>query len=272
MMFGDAFRSYLSHWGAGRAQLRSKVMFKITIAAALAAATLVVATDSRASDMPNAVRRAPTYYVAPVASWAGPYVGLYTGFGTNQWQETNTFGSPPAMHMDGWKFGGLVGINWQTGRFVYGFEADLGIDQARFSKSETFSYCDMMCFTSTHTQTIRRTMEGTARLRAGYAVFDNSLVYVTGGLAWSRVRMCDQYSDTFGSSSYCNNSNLLGYAVGAGWEQRLFNTGLSARFEYLFKNENAFSAVSSCSGCGQDYHNALNLTPHTVRGALVYNF
>src|SRR5262245_33821432 len=83
--------------------LRGSVM-ALAIAVAGSAVVLPVAADDRGGG--------PDYYAQPYPlSWHGSYAGVHLGFGDG----------------DGVVGGGQIGYNWQSGRVVYGIEADFSL-------------------------------------------------------------------------------------------------------------------------------------------------
>src|SRR5712691_5621226 len=73
-----------------------------------------------AADMPLKAPAAPYY------SWTGFYIGTVEGVGWGRTEHDFTTG---VGHTGGWNIsgplaGGTVGLNWQTGGFVLGVEAD----------------------------------------------------------------------------------------------------------------------------------------------------
>jgi outer membrane immunogenic protein len=169
--------------------------------APLAAVTLFALTSvSMAADFPYRARygsAAPAGY-----NWIGPYLGGNLGY---QRGRLSNSGADPAG-----VFGGMqAGVNWQSGKLLFGGEADLQLSAAddRFAAWK-FS----------------NPWFGTLRARAGIA-FDNVLVYGTAGLAVSGGRV-----DLAGGSE----SNVhYGWTAGLGLEIGL-TRDWSAKAEYLF--------------------------------------
>jgi outer membrane immunogenic protein len=71
---------------------------------------------------------APPPAVASTQSWAGFYLGGHFGWGQSQatWSGLDALGNPAAFASSGSGAlaGGQFGHNWQSGRFVFGVEAD----------------------------------------------------------------------------------------------------------------------------------------------------
>src|SRR5262245_63831697 len=70
------------------------------------------------------VRTAPV--IAPVHDWTGFYVGGHVGNGWGEKDWSNPEADPSvrgADHVNGFMAGGQIGLNWQTGLWVFGVEA-----------------------------------------------------------------------------------------------------------------------------------------------------
>jgi len=71
---------------------------------------------------------APPPAAASTQSWAGFYLGGHFGWGQAQakWSGLDTLGNPASStwSSSGALAGGQIGHNWQSGRFVFGVEAD----------------------------------------------------------------------------------------------------------------------------------------------------
>jgi outer membrane immunogenic protein len=167
---------------------------------------------------------APAPYAAPyyVYSWVGPYIGLNLGYqwGTLKSTSPLTSSSQPSNNADpaGFVFGGQVGFNWQSGHFVYGFEADLQASNA----DTTFA-----------TYKFSNPWFGTVRGRAGYT-FNNILLYGTAGLALA--------GGEIDSGGVSESNTHVGWAAGAGMEVG-FTPNWSAKAEYLFMDLSSQSYV-----------------------------
>ncbi len=247
------------------------------ILAALAAFMFV--GTATAADIRQYPQIMPRVTVAPPASWAGPYIGAYAGYGWNTHTRTEAYGSyrnVESKDFKGAKIGGLVGVNWQSGIFVYGVEVDAGMNLAKHRTQD--QYQSYVCYENdgcwgyqtTHTRTTKKVLEGSAILRAGVLVTDSTLAYAGGGLAWSRVKVCDHYIEPYVTSHSCGTDNALGWKVVAGVEQRFGNW--STRLEYGYRAENLRAATSGCSMCSHNWDTRINLHSHEVRGMVVRKF
>lgn len=144
---------------------------------------------------------------APVASWAGPYVGIYSGYGFGG-TTTGATGGP--ISTNGWMFGGFGGYNFQTGGFVYGLEGDIGYNGMNGGNGTTYA---------------RHGLEGSLRARFGYSPTDSILLYATAGGAASAQRIYDGAGNATGTA--------LGWTAGAGMDAKLTEQ-IFGRVEYRY--------------------------------------
>ena len=153
-----------------------------------------------AADLPYRPR-----YGAPALvgyDWIGPYLGGHLG---HQWTGVSNSGAEPS----GLAGGVQAGVNWQSGSFVLGGEADLTLSAG----NERFAAWKFA-----------NPWFGTLRARGGIAM-DNVLVYGTVGFAYGRGRV------ELGGSA--ESSVHYGWTAGLGLEVGL-TRNWSARAEYLF--------------------------------------
>lgn len=174
--------------------------------AALAAAP-VLAADVVYEEPPAP---APVFEPAPVATWAGPYLGLHLGYGFSGRTNADDGIANNRISTDGWLGGAFGGFNFQNGQFVYGVEGDINYNNLAGSNAGIDS---------------RTRLDGSLRARAGMAVNDDVLVYGTAGGAAEQLRV----SDPVGSVK----KTMTGYTVGAGVDARLTEQ-VFARAEYRY--------------------------------------
>ena len=224
----------------------------------LVSSTALVGGNAMAADL--GMRAPPP--LAPVAapySWSGIYVGAfggvmaweptlwygYAGFGDQSWDNAKGTGA----------FGGLaggdVGINWQTGSFVYGLEGDFaGVFGGESSYIEELGGGDQYGWTA-QTQAI-----GTIRGRAGLA-FDRTLVYLTAGFAAIDVK--NKFVDTGSSLAGSGTDWVPALALGGGVEYALTNNwSIKAEGLYLA------AATSQTKHGGNSFRLYLYLQKHAI--------
>jgi outer membrane immunogenic protein len=179
--------------------------------------SLLAAGTAVAADMPL---KAPPPPAAPVMTWTGFYIGLNAGGAWDDNHSVDTRGVAVQGLADGigpgsfaansaaaatgsagfgndGRFigGGQIGYNWQFGRTVAGFEADIdGLSQhTRTSILNTtvgpfpFSGAPEVITSQT---TATRTLDylGTIRARLGFLATPSFLLYATGGGAYGGIR------------------------------------------------------------------------------------
>jgi outer membrane immunogenic protein len=174
--------------------------------------------------------------------------------------------------------GGLqAGYNFQSGRFVYGVEADFsgsGIDGSRtFVSSSNGVYLGMAT-----SQQQKIDWFGTLRLRGGVAVAEPLLVYATAGLAYGRVR-ASTVTDVTGfcpTNAFCAAGDVsrvnTGWTVGGGAEY-LFARQWSAKLEYLYMDlgRAGYTFVRPATPTW-DYSAEASFRTHVLRVGLNYKF
>jgi outer membrane immunogenic protein len=205
---------------------------------------LVIAGTAGAADMPVKAPPPPV-----ILTWAGPYIGLNAGVLWHRWSfndinnnldlipgptgptvfVNNVFWRDTGTAFTG---GGQIGYNVQSGRFVYGIEADLNWSNA--SNDLSFPH-PRLPFLGNVIGSTRMDWLATIRGRLGITM-SPTLLYVTGGVAFAHVK--DFYSTTLfltspGGGSVNTDRTLLGYAVGGGVEHRLSNDW-SVKIEGLY--------------------------------------
>ncbi len=178
-----------------------------------------------AADLPRQPLTPSTSMIQPEMNWTGFYVGLNAGYGWTNTMTVSIFDpfKDKSFSRDGGMPGGFVGggqagYNWQSGRFVFGFEAD--IQYAALGGSIDWNGYDYLNLKSNDGQYF-----GTIRARLGYAM-DRSLFYITGGYA---------YGGLVDNGLTGNATSNQGYALGAGYEYA-FTDNWTARLEGLYLN------------------------------------
>jgi outer membrane immunogenic protein len=201
----------------------------------LAAAGLILGSGqiADAADM----RVKPVYKAPPPAmtyNWSGFYIGGHIG---GAWAHTDAFdpvfgigtGSLSSSRFIG---GGQVGLNWQTGPWVLGVEA-----QASWTRDlgNAFPITIPAGIAGVQVDRLRRLVRavefdyfGTVAGRVGYA-WDRWLAYVKGGGAWVHTR----YESIAATWTGTQTDTRWGWMVGAGLEYA-FLGNWSAKLEYNY--------------------------------------
>jgi outer membrane immunogenic protein len=211
--------------------------------------------------------KAPAYK-APLElwSWTGVYVGANAGY---SWGRSGTdltvnnsntnaylFTTNSTFDLRGGDVGVQIGVNWQSGIWVGGFEADLQATGERGSAG--FTCPAGVCSTSTAVPAASRILSGsisqkiawfgTLRGRLGVTITPTILAYGTAGIAYGEV-----YSDgtlsgvgaagpVFNTFSSSDSTTKTGWTAGFGVEARLWDNW-TGKFEYLYVDLTRFSVT-----------------------------
>jgi len=190
--------------------------------------------------------------------WSGPYVGVF-GTAVAVDGEFDGVCSCGGAYTDlehsgiGYAGGILGGWNYQMDSFVMGIEGDWAFG------GKVATNDDPLVLTDLSFNNI-----ATLRARAGFAV-DNTLLYVTGGLAAVDMEFGAVISDHVSDSKWS-----YGWTIGGGLEHA-FTPNFSGRIEYLYvglddEDFNLVDAADTFDGT-QSFNDI-----HMVRAGLTYNF
>jgi opacity protein-like surface antigen len=180
---------------------------------------------------------------APGTSWTGAYIGAQGGYGWGQTQWPDLFGAvPPSGNLprsdnSGWLAGGTVGVNAQSGRFVFGVEGEIlatGI-KARFSGSDAVAFgAPGTVINSAFSSKID--WLALASARAGFAVGDRLMLYGKGGLAIAEEQHIAAATQNIPAISVNVSGKAVhtGVVVGAGGEYAFApNWSVKAEYDYI---------------------------------------
>ena len=198
-----------------------------------------------AGDLPRDRLRAPA---APsplsgerVSAWSGLYAGVHAGTiggdvtDANLDPITNVDLSPirGKLHRSGGLGGFQVGYGFQVGQIAFGVEADLGLTNLKGKQEANGSFNGAAAAARLDAST---TTWGALRGRVGY-VFDNSLVYGTGGVAsgWQKsgFMTVTQVGGAAVTGAGASANLRAGWILGGGVEH-IFLPGVSGKLEYLY--------------------------------------
>lgn len=180
-------------------------MRKVTILATVTTALSLIAPAASAAD-----------FVETAYDWNGVYAGVFAGIGhtSSDWEGTDgDFGSDgvdidETLSETTVLLGGLVGVNFQKDKLVFGAEADLAWFDSR--EHENLDGAEGLDITSDIN------LLGSLRARLGYAE-DRTLFYLTGGLAFADAE--HTWDDGGGINLPAKSVDLdFGWVVGAGIE------------------------------------------------------
>jgi outer membrane immunogenic protein len=263
----------------------------------LASVSAVVLSSAAvmAADMPTKARSMP----APPPAWTGFYVGLNAGYAWGHSDPTLTgnpsafpfsfspaLSAPPGLAPRGFIGGAQAGYNWQSGQAVFGAEVDFsGLDAKADASVSPFFAGKRPNFAWSS----RYDWLFTARLRGGFLVAPNWLLYATGGLAVTHVKdsvactssttpPATQCGSTLSGSSvtWSESKTLVGGTIGGGIET-MFAPNWTARVEYLYARfKDTTPPVTSFSGFGLLVPSqplfSFNHNLNVVRFAINYKF
>ena len=257
----------------------------IVIAGATALA--LMSAPVLAADLP-VVTKAPPRVMVPVYNWTGFYVGAHGGYGWGSHAVEFTpdafyapifaAGAAPlagAANPRGALGGVQAGWNWQADRFVFGFEADTSITDIKASQTVNGVF-GVIPFTGSISQKL--SWLSTGRLRGGFVLGDNVLLYATGGVAAGHAEFSSTSRPAVGgcfAPGACPagsaSDTLVGWAVGAGIEYGI--GAWSFRAEYLHYD------LGTLTGIGRDpalpafgIAATTRFSGDIVRGGISYRF
>ena len=139
------------------------------------------------------------------------------------------------MNGSGFIGGGQAGYNWQSGRFVAGFEADINFSGINDSSFINRPVAAPLAGNFIHSETDKLQWFGTFRGRAGFTVTPSFLLYATGGLAFGQVKSASLLPSRRRrmSTPARYDETRFGWTVGAGGEW-MIAPKWSIKAEYLF--------------------------------------
>ena len=226
----------------------------IVLGLALGACAPVVAS---ASDLPAPRAPAPNYAPAPFAGWSGFYAGSFVGGVAGAAATSQAISASGVGY--GVVGGALAGYNFESGRWVYGVEGDIG------STSVQHFFNARPGLVANEVDGV---YEGHARARLGWD-FGNGLPYLAGGLAIERF---DQYQSPpldFDGASHTR----VGWTLGVGLDAKLDLPllGLTTlRAEYLHEGFPsaiyALGGVAAKTSVGGDEFRVAMITPVGAEG------
>lgn len=198
------------------------------------------------------------------SDWSGAYAGVNLGYSSGEnhldsldgISNTNYNGgegyttgsfSPQKGNQKGSLGGAQVGYNFQSGRIVYGLEADIQKSDIKGNVSSNLYIVDENCGCAPNTlnQTFEQKVDwfGTIRGQLGYS-FNNILLYGTGGLALAGVKtnasnIYSAYGDN-DVSSPSDKQTQVGWTLGAGAKFAIYkNWIIDAQYQHIsLSNEN----------------------------------
>jgi outer membrane immunogenic protein len=211
----------------------------------IAAVAMLCTTAASAADL---VTKSP----APPYSWTGAYFGVnagghwgqdsdpaYVSFNNNYTRDNVAIlnqAAPVTLDPAGFAGGVQAGYNWQINRLVVGVEAD--IDALTGTGSRNIVVNEIVCCTTANfMDSARDRWMSTLRARAGVLATERTLLYATGGVAWSGWTLGHGFVDssTLPEGAVTTSATRTGWTVGGGLEYALADYW-HIRVEYLYAN------------------------------------
>jgi outer membrane immunogenic protein len=225
------------------------------------------------ADLPRKAPPAPL--PPPVYNWTGFYIGGNVGWSWSRLSNSLSIangapgyflvGAIPGVLASG--LGGLddnsftgglqLGYNFQSGQFVYGFEADINWMNHNPSYGGTFLYTTNGApYNLTGSSSIDWLATIRARLGMTVGSTGSTLIYLTGGLALTEIKFNQAFSEPpftaapLGTPQFASISDVkAGWTVGGGVETALTGNW-RVKAEYLFVRFDPGDASGSFSGNG----------------------
>jgi outer membrane immunogenic protein len=210
----------------------------------LLSSALMIAAISTASaaDLSRPYTKAPPPPAPVMFSWTGFYLGLNIG---GKWATADQTVTGPATTVtftgdtnSSVIGGGQLGYNWQTGAWVFGIEGD--IDAQDFHRDRVVATA-IGPFIPGDAFSVESKWQASLRGRIGYAAWDRTLLYVTGGVAFTNIKGT---ASLVGLGTFSNDTTVTGGTVGAGLEYAVTNNlSLGIEGRWTFYGDETFSGT-----------------------------
>jgi outer membrane immunogenic protein len=239
----------------------------------IAGVTLIACAGTGvAADFPAVPYKAAPIPYQRAYDWTGFYIGVNAGGGwANATSDFSIGALAPFASVDNSLFGAIggaqAGMNWQSGAFVFGLEADF---QASGLKGGLDAPCPpVVCAGLIASFDQKMPWFGTARVRAGYAQ-DAWLIYATGGYAYARFET-DAFASAGGVAVSLSQSETLGGWTAGGGIEVAFSRNWTARVEYLYLDFGRHDRTWTITGLPV-INDSTKVFTNVARGAINYRF
>jgi len=250
----------------------------------LSSAVFLIAAISSASaaDLSRPVYTKAPPPPPPAFNWSGFYIGLnaggkwitnsdhvvtvdgtdFTGFGDN--------------NQSSWIAGGQIGYNWQApgSPWVFGIEGD--IDAQDFNRSFVVGTAIGNTFFPGDTFSFESKWQASIRGRIGYAAWERTLLYVTGGVAFTQAKASVLLVPSAGllaGFAATDDTTVVGGTVGAGLEYAFTNNiSLGIEGRYTFYGDQDFNNNLTIPGVATAFRDRINLNTAEVMGKINFRF
>src|SRR5262249_5691579 len=154
--------------------------------------------------------------------------------------------------------------NWQMGAWVFGVEGD--IDAQDFHRDRTVG-TTIGPFLAGDVFSVKSDWQASLRGRIGYAAWDRTLLYVTGGVAWTQLKGTARL---VGLGICSNDGTVTGGTIGAGIEYAFTNNiSLGVEGRWTFYGDETFNGGTLVAG---RVTNTISLDTAGVRGKINFRF
>jgi outer membrane immunogenic protein len=230
---------------------------------AIVVAAAMLGNSAMAADYPIYPVNAPLYR-PPVRnmlfSWTGCYGGVNLGAKWGNRADTIELAAVPfpggtipsfsvplqGQSVGSFVGGGQVGCNYQIGNVVLGIEGDA--DGQHWDSGRQFGVLSTGVFGDSGVGTPPTTLEALSRWQAslrgriGYA-WDRTLIYVTGGISWTNVRVCSNPGAFLFplATPGCDSQTFPGGTIGGGVEHAILASNWSIAVEGRYTNYGSHS-------------------------------
>jgi outer membrane immunogenic protein len=245
----------------------------------LSSAMVVIAAISTASaaDLSRPMYTKAPPPAPPPFSWTGFYVGLNAGgkWVTNS-DQTITTSNGTTFGLSGnndssWIAGGQIGYNWQSpgSPWVFGLEGD--IDAQDFSRSTVLG-TTILPFIPGDAFSLESKWQASLRARVGYAAWERTMLYVTGGVAFAQLKGT---ASLVGLGSVSDDQTIVGGTFGAGLEYAFTNNislGIEGRYTWYGDQSFNLGTVTTPPIIGAAIADRASLNTAEVMGKINFRF
>jgi outer membrane immunogenic protein len=255
----------------------------------------LAALPALAADLPPRYPTKAPAMVTSVYNWSGCYIGGNIGGKWANTTDTVVIADVPGVPFSGatsvfarerastFIGGGQLGCNWQApgSNWVLGLEGDFDWQRWRTTRVQPVTFPPFVVGDSF---TARSDWQASARARLGYA-WDRTLLYVTGGAAFTNVKVGTNFpifvgAVVFPATSAEDSKTLFGATFGGGFEHAFSNNwsfGVEARYSWYGNQTFNGGVVASLPAVGGGFLFApvtqtLKIETFEVTGRLNYRF
>jgi len=253
---------------------------KKTLLLASSALLLAAISSASAADLSRPVYTKAPPPMAPAFSWTGFYIGLNAGGKWATVDDTLSAGGTSVTFSSStnssWIAGGQVGYNWQApgSSWVFGLEGD--IDAQDFHRDLVVGTA-VGPFVAGDTFSVKSDWQASLRGRIGYAAWERTLLYVTGGVAFTDVK---RTVGLVGVGTFSDDTTRVGGTIGGGLEYAIWNNvslGIEGRYTWYghdtFNTAGTFALGGACTVAAPcAVSNNVSLNTAEVMGKLNWRF